>query len=78
MFDQVTQVAYSNMSQMISIEIKDLYMGEGRAECVVYNLAHAIRLQLKRNLIKFLIRGLPTRDKLAHFTNQDSSCQLCH
>ena len=37
-----------------------------------------IRPQLKRNLIKFLIRGLLTRDKLAHFMNQDSSCQLCH
>ena len=61
-----------------TLSIKDLYMGEGRAECVVYNLAHAIRPQLKRNLIKFLIRGLPTRDKLAHFTNQNSSCQLCH
>ena len=58
---------------MISIEIKDLYMGEGRAECVVYNLAHTIKPQLKRNLIKFLIRGLSTRDKLAHFTNQDLS-----
>ena len=68
-FGQATQVAYSNMSWIIPIEIKDLYMGEGRAECVVYNLAHAIRPQLKRNLIKFLIRGLPTRDKLAHFTN---------
>ena len=77
-FGQATQVVYSNMSQMIPIEIKDLYVGEGRAECVVYNLAHAIRPQLKRNLIKFLIRGLPTRDKLAHFTNQDSSCRLCH
>ena len=77
-FGQTTQVAYSNMSQVIPIEIKDLYVGEGRAECVVYNLAHAIRPQLKRNLIKFLIRGLPTRDKLAHFTNQNSSCRLCH
>ena len=56
-FGQATQVAYSNMSQVIPIEIKDLYVGEGRAECVVYNLAHAIRPQLKRNLIKFLIRG---------------------
>ena len=56
-FGQVTQVAYSNMSQMIPIEIKDLYMGEGRVECVVYNLTHAIRPQLKRNLIKFLIRA---------------------
>ena len=43
--------------RVIPIEIKDLYVGEGRAECVVYNLAHAIRPQLKRNLIKFLIRG---------------------
>ena len=77
-FGQVTQVAYFNMSQMIPIEIKDLYMDEGRAECVVYNLAHTIRLQLKRNLIKFLIKGLLTRDKLAHFTNQNSSYQLCH
>ena len=42
-FGQATQVAYFNMSQMIFIEIKDLYMGEGRAECVVYNLAHAIK-----------------------------------
>ena len=62
------------MSCIISIEIKNLYVGEGRAECVVYNLAHAIRPQLKRNLIKFIIRDLSTRDKLAHFTNQDSSC----
>ena len=77
-FGQATQVAYFNMSQMIPIEIKDLYVGEGRAECVVYNLAHAIRCQLKRNLIKFIIRGLSTRNKLTHFTNQDSSCQLCH
>ena len=59
---------------MIPIEIKDLYMGEGRAECVVYNLAYTIRPQLKKNLIKFLIKELPTRDKLTHFTNQDSSC----
>ena len=57
------------MSYMIPIEIKDLYVGEERAECVVYNLAHATKPQLKRNLIKFIIRGLPTRDKLAHFTN---------
>ena len=67
MFGQATQVAYSNMSRVISIEIKDLYVGERRAECVVYNLAHAIRPQLKRNLIKFLIRGLPTRDKFFFF-----------
>ena len=66
-FDQATRIAYFNMSCMIS-------MGEGRAECVVYNLAHAIKLQLKRNLIKFLIRELSTRDKLVHFTNQDLSC----
>ena len=39
-FGQATQVAYFNISRIISIEIKDLYMGEGRAECVVYNLAH--------------------------------------
>ena len=77
-FGQATHVAYTNMSCMIPIEIKDLYVGEGRAECVVYNLAHAIRPQLKRNLLKFLIRGLPTRDKLSHFSNQDSSCHLCH
>ena len=77
-FGQATRVAYSNMSRVIPIEIKDLYVGEGRAECVVYNLAHAIRPQLKRNLIKFLIKKLPTRDKLAYFTNQNSSCQLCH
>ena len=77
-FGQATRVAYFNMSQVIPIEIKNLYVGEGRAECVVYNLVHAIRPQLKRNLIKFLIRGLPTRDKLAHFTNQNSSCRLCH
>ena len=63
---------------MIFIEIKNLYVGEGRAECVVYNLAHVIKLQLKRNLIKFIIKELPTRDKLVHFTNQNSSCQLCH
>ena len=55
-FGQATQIAYSNMSQVISIEIKDLYVGEGRAECVVYNLTHAIKPQLKRNLIKFLIK----------------------
>ena len=73
-FGQAPQVAYFNISQVISIEIKDLYVGEGRAECVVYNLAHTIRPQLKRNLIKFLIRGLPTRDKLVHFTNQNLSC----
>ena len=36
-------VAYTNMSQMIPIEIKDLYVEEGRAECVVYNLTHAIK-----------------------------------
>ena len=42
-FGQTTCVAYTNMSQMISIEIKDLYVGEGRAECVVYNLTHAIK-----------------------------------
>ena len=77
-FGQATQVAYSNISWMIPIEIKDLYVGEGRAECVVYNLTYAIKPQLKRNLIKFLIRGLFTRDKLAHFMNQDSSCWLCH
>ena len=63
---------------MIPIEIKDLYVGEGRAECVVYNLAHAIKPQLKRNLIKFLIKRLFTRNKLVHFTNQNSSCQLYH
>ena len=51
-FDQTTWVAYSNMFCMILIEIKDLYVGEGRAECVMYNLTHAIRPQLKRNLIK--------------------------
>ena len=77
-FGQATHVAYTNMSRMIPIEIKDFYVGEGKAECVVYNLAHAVRPQLKRNLLKFLIRGLPTRDKLAHFSNQGSSCQLCH
>ena len=36
-------VAYTNNSQMIPIEIKDLYVGKRRAECVVYNLTHAIR-----------------------------------
>ena len=66
------------MSHMIPIKIKNLYVGEGKVECVVYNLAHAVRPQLKRNLLKFLIRGLPTRDKLAHFSNQVSSCWLCH
>ena len=73
-FGQATRVAYFNMSRVISIKIKDLYVGEGRAECVVYNLTYTIRPQLKRNLIKFLIRGLSTRDKLAYFTNQNSSC----
>ena len=43
--------------------------GEGQGES-----GRQVRPQLKRNLIKFLIRGLPTRDKLAHFTNQNSSC----
>ena len=68
-FDQATQVAYFNISQMISIEIKNLYVGERRAECVMYNLAHAIKLQLKRNLIKFLIKELLIKNKLVHFTN---------
>ena len=26
----------------------------------------------------FIIKGLPTRDKLVHFTNQNLSCWLCH
>ena len=73
-FGQTTQIAYSNISCMIPIEIKNLYVGEGRAECVVYNLAHVIKPQLERNLFKFIIKGLPTRNKLTHFTNQDSSC----
>ena len=66
-FGQATRIAYSNMFHIISIEIKNLYVGEGRAECVVYNLAHTIRPQLKRNLIKFLIKGLPTRDNVGSF-----------
>ena len=34
------------MVPLIFIEIKDLYVGERRAECVMYNLAHAIKPQL--------------------------------
>ena len=72
-----------NISHMIPIETKDLSVGERKAECVVYNLAHSIRPQLKRNLIKrnlikFLIIELPTSDKLSHFSNKESSCCLCY
>ena len=37
-FGQATHVTKTNMSRMIPIEIKDLYVGEGRAECVSVQL----------------------------------------
>ena len=57
--------------------LEDIYQEGGKIKCIVYNLAHTLKSQLQQNLTKFLICGLPTMDKISHFTLKPSTCQLC-
>ena len=51
--------------------------GMGAVKCVIYNLSLPQRPQIKWNLLKFFLRGLPTVDKIAHFTFVSPLCWLC-
>ena len=55
----------------------NFYVGDGCLKCVIYNLSLPQRPQIKQNLLKFFLRGLPTVDKIAHFTFVSPLCWLC-
>ena len=72
-----TKTNYSSLSHQVPIALKDIYQEGGKIKCIVYNLAHTFKPQLQQNLTKFLICGLPTMDKISHFTLEPPICQLC-
>ena len=72
-----TKRSFSLLFQNISVGVENFYVGDGCLKCVIYNLFLPQRPQIKQNLLKFFLRGLPTVDKIAHFTSVSSLCQLC-
>ena len=71
-----TKTNYSSLSHQVPIVFEDIYQEGGKIKCIVYNLAHTLKPQLQQNLIKFLIHGLPTMDKISHFTLEPPTCWL--
>ena len=61
----------------IFVRVKNFYVEDGCLKCMIYNLSLPQRLQIKQNLLKFFLRGLPTVDKIVHFTFVSLLCQLC-
>ena len=72
-----TKRSFSLLSQNISMGVENFYVGDGCLKCVIYNLSLPQRPQIKRNLLKFFLRGLPTVDKIAHFISVSPLCRLC-
>ncbi len=72
-----TKNSYSHLAFSIPLKIKDFFLDGGEPKYLIYNLAHSVRPPLKRMLLKFTLRGLPTRDKLSHFTSEGPMCRLC-
>ena len=72
-----TKRSFFLLSQNISMGVENFYVGDGCLKCVIYNLSLPQRPQIKQNLLKFFLRGLPTVDKIAHFTSVSPLCWLC-
>ena len=72
-----TKRSFFLLSQNISIGVENFYVGDGCLKCVIYNLSLPQRPQIKQNLLKFFLRGLPTVDNIAHFTSVSPLCWLC-
>ena len=72
-----TKRSFSLLSRNISVGVENFYVGDGCLKCVIYNLSLPQRPQIKWNLLKFFLRGLPTVDKIAHFTAVSPLCWLC-
>ena len=72
-----TKRSFFLLSQNIFVGVENFYMGDGCLKCVIYNLSFLQRPQIKQNLLKFFLRGLPTVDKITHFTFVSSLCWLC-
>ena len=77
-FNNRTKNSYNQMVHMIPVAENDFYVGQGSLKYLIYNLAHPLRPQLKRTVIKFFCRGLPTMDKVSHFSDKSNLCRLCH
>ena len=72
-----TKRSFSLLSQNISVGVENFYIGDGCLKCMIYNLSLPQKPQIKQNLLKFFLRGLPTVDKIVHFTSVSLLCQLC-
>ena len=72
-----TKRSFSLLSQNIFVGVENFYVRDGCLKCIIYNLSFPQRLQIKQNLLKFFLRGLPTVDKIIHFTFVSSLCWLC-
>ena len=74
--DSKTKKSFFLLSQNISVGVKNFYMEDRCLKCVIYNLFFLQKSQIKWNLLKFFLRGLPTIDKIVHFTFVSLLCWL--
>ena len=76
-FAQGTKASYTALTSQIVPDISNFFVAGGETRILIYNLSHSLKPQIKRNILKVCLWGLPTRDKLSHFTSESNLCRLC-